>query len=388
MSVNFSMIQPGYGYGGGYDSGWGSGFGGCCNRMLGPQRSGLTGALIGGLVGTLGSGGNPLIGLLGAGVGSLIGSLFGGRNHCQHANHRGPCHQQASCYPPQSGHHFGGPQFGGYGCSPNFGNQYGGWGGGGYQNFGFQGGGQMWGAQQANNYQYQFPGGGSQWGGNYGQQWGGGNGCWSPGQNFNFGHQGPQSCCCPCQRPPQGQLSQDGGKGKPMEYKTSGGYTVRVDKHTITITDPQGKNKVEHWGDPHENLNGKHIKDWEGKQRSIILEDGTKITMTAQGPHGVTENTSIYDGRQNVQINNNTNEITHHSMNPRDTALRELRQYDGETAIFRTNDRTGVATYSNIYTEDSSFNITRSYNQLGRTGGYQNPSQVRDFYDDPRIGHT
>jgi hypothetical protein len=22
-----------------------------------------------------------------------------------------------------------------------------------------------------------------------------------------------------------------------------------------------------HWGDPHENLNGKHIKDWEGKQK-------------------------------------------------------------------------------------------------------------------------
>jgi hypothetical protein len=28
--------------------------------------------------------------------------------------------------------------------------------------------------------------------------------------------------------------------------------------------------KAEHWGDPHENLNGKHIKDWEGKQRLFI----------------------------------------------------------------------------------------------------------------------
>jgi len=30
------------------------------------------------------------------------------------------------------------------------------------------------------------------------------------------------------------------------------------------------KNKVEHWGDPHEYLNGKHIKDWEGKMLDIL----------------------------------------------------------------------------------------------------------------------
>jgi hypothetical protein len=346
--------------------------------MLGPQMGGLTGALLGGFVGTLAGGGNPLFGLLGAGVGSLIGAAFD-RNRC-HANHHNPCHQQAGCYPPPCGGHFGGPQFGGYGCSPNFGNQYGGWGG--YP---------QWGAYSQNNYNYQFPGGGggcSPWGGGYGQQWGGGNGCWSPGHNYNFGHCCPQSQCCPCQRPPQGQLCQQGGQGKPIEYKTSGGYTIKVDKHHITITDPQGKNKVEHWGDPHENLNGKHIKDWEGKQRTVILEDGTKITMTAQGPHGVTENMSIYDGRQNVQIDNNANKITHHSMNPWDTARRERQQYDGETSVFRTNDRTGVASYSNIYTQDSNFNINWSYQQLGRTGGYSNPNQVRDFYDDPRLGHT
>ncbi len=32
------------------------------------------------------------------------------------------------------------------------------------------------------------------------------------------------------------------------------------------------KNKVEHWGDPHEYLNGKHIKDWEGKILDILEE--------------------------------------------------------------------------------------------------------------------
>ena len=28
---------------------------------------------------------------------------------------------------------------------------------------------------------------------------------------------------------------------------------------------------IQHWGDPHENLNGKHIKDWDGKKRAAIL---------------------------------------------------------------------------------------------------------------------
>ncbi|MCW1886214.1 hypothetical protein OKA04_15865 [Luteolibacter flavescens] len=35
------------------------------------------------------------------------------------------------------------------------------------------------------------------------------------------------------------------------------------------------KNKVEHWGDPHENLNGKHIKDWEGRSRIVLVADAS-----------------------------------------------------------------------------------------------------------------
>lgn len=358
MAIQFGMIGAGFGMAAaGSVMGWGGGFGNCCHRLLGPQQNGLMGALLGGLVGTVAGAGNPLFGLMGAGIGGLIGSLFGGRDHCQHAQHQNPCHQGAGCYPPPQGHHFGGPQFGGYGCAPNFGSPF----------------------------QPQPP---SPWGGGWGQQFGGGHDCYGPGQGFPFGNQCPPSSCCPPCRPPQGQLCQQGGEGKPIEYKTSGGYTVKVDKHTITVTDPQGKNNVQHWGDPHENLNGKHIKDWEGKQRSLILGDGTKITMTAQGPHGVTESMSIYDGRQNVQIDNNQNKITHHSMSPWDTMLRERRQYDGETAIFRTNDQTGAATYSNVYTQDNNFQVTHAYRQLGSTGGYSNPSQVQDFYDDPRIGHT
>ena len=37
-----------------------------------------------------------------------------------------------------------------------------------------------------------------------------------------------------------------------------------------------GKNKVEHWGDPHENLNGKHLKDWKGK---LFLYQGNEFEL-------------------------------------------------------------------------------------------------------------
>jgi hypothetical protein len=37
-----------------------------------------------------------------------------------------------------------------------------------------------------------------------------------------------------------------------------------------------GKNKVVHWGDPHENLNGKHLKDWKGKY-VLFQGDGFEI---------------------------------------------------------------------------------------------------------------
>jgi hypothetical protein len=206
--------------------------------------------------------------------------------------------------------------------------------------------------------------------------------------NFNFGHHcPPRRCCRPlgC-RPRTGQLRQE-GEGKPIEFTTKGGYKIKIDKTDVYVTDPTGKNTVKHCGDPHEHLNGTHIKDWKGKQRTILVGDGTKITMTADGPHGVIRKTSIYDNGQNVQINNDTNKIDHHSFNPLDTLLRDLRQSDGETSLFRTG-RNGAGIYNNIYNQDESFNITSMYEKLGRTGGFANPNKVEDFYEDPRIAGT
>ena len=182
--------------------------------------------------------------------------------------------------------------------------------------------------------------------------------------------------------------------GQPIEYITSGGYTIKLDHHTITITDFLGTNTVQHWGDPHENLNGKHIKDWggepewDGARRSLLLGDGTLVTMQAPGPHGVTQYTSIYDGMHNLQIDNCRNAIEHHGMDVLDTRLRDASQHDGETALFATDAPSGVATYTNVYDENAGFETVEFEVPLGTTGGYAHPNQVNDLYDDPRLGHT
>lgn len=188
-------------------------------------------------------------------------------------------------------------------------------------------------------------------------------------------------------------LFYDGFDG-PIEHVTSGGYWIRIDRHTIAVTDPLVFNKVEHWGDPHENLNGKHIKDWggepewDGARRSLLLGDGTKLTMEASGAQGVVLHTSIYDGDENLQVDNCRNLVVHHAIDATDTALRDAAQHDGEAAEFTTDAETAVATYTNVYNEDAAFDLVEFDAPLGETGGYANPNNVRDYYDDPRLGHT
>lgn len=177
-------------------------------------------------------------------------------------------------------------------------------------------------------------------------------------------------------------------------YETSGGYCIGMHGHTITIVDPLRMNTVQHWGDPHENLNGKHIKDWggadawDGRRRSILLDDGTKITMEAVGPHGVNDWTSIYDGSVNLQYDNGLRQAVHISADQADTDAREQAQYDGETAQFTTNVTTAVADYINLYVENDAFITMETVVPLGSTGGFANPRQVNDLFDDPRMPHT
>ena len=188
----------------------------------------------------------------------------------------------------------------------------------------------------------------------------------------------------------------DGFEGVPPQvlHVTSGGYAVRVSAHTVTITDPLGRNTVQHWGDPHENLNGKHIKDWgggpqwHGLHRTVLLGDDSKVTMEARGPHAVTQWTAIYDGDSHIQFDNCRNQISWQGNDYAETGQLERTQYDGETASFITDPGTGVARYDNLYNEDESLERVDTPTPLGTTGGLANPNQVNDLFDDPRLGHT
>ena len=402
-------FSPLMGFGG---FGFGGGLGGASEGLLGsPARGALTGGLAGGLTGLLFSGGNPLGALLGGGVGAALGGLIGRHNQRENFRQHG---QYPGQFPGQFpapygggfGGGYGGPGLGGYGggFSPGFGGQFpGGYGQQGFYPQGAYGAGYQQGFQQGQYQQgyqqgYQagmggFPGGGFP---QYPPQ-GGYPGSFPPGGGWNNGFPpGNQSF------PPQygtgnpgGQLSQS-KPGEPISYRTSGGWNVKVNGDKVIVTDPSGKQKVENSGDPHEYVNGKWVKDWEGKQRSLVLPDGTKITMGATAPNGVVTNTSIYDGDQNIQIKNAGNEITSRSFNPYDTRMREAYQYDGETARISYN-RDGGINYTNMYTQDENFGMRSNYKDIASTSNpkwWERPfmpfggigqQRTRDFYDDPRL---
>jgi hypothetical protein len=253
--------------------------------------------------------GNPLMGmLLGGATGGLMACLFNKLSQQQPQQQ-----QQTPYYPP-----------------PNYGN-YGGYGSGAYA--------------------------GAYGGGAYAGAYAGGGGAYAVAGSYYPGY--------PQQQPPMnwgGQLRQD-GEGKPIQYTTSGGYNVKINGGEITITDPNGEHKVVHSGDPHEYVDGKRIKDWDGKTRSLILADGTKITMNATGPQGVIENYSIYDGAQSIQVDAHGNKIMQQSFDPRQRYWNDAYQADGETAYIGY-DRKGNFSYKDIYNQGNDLGVTPMYKDL------------------------
>lgn len=302
-------------------AGFGIGLGSAAAGMSGSQSNTgkWGGAITGGLVGF------AIGGPFGALAGGALGALFG--NAVQGA------HQQQPQMPPYA-NQFPGGGFGGYGMP-----------GGMPFGYGMPGGGFPMGG-------FGFPPSGFGMPNMGGFGFMGFAGCFPPPQ-------GGGCCQPPCNQPPVcggGQLTQE-GPGKPAVYTTSGGYKVQMDGTTVRITDPSGKHSVEHWGDPHENVNGKHLKDWEGKTRSIVLEDGTRITMNATAANGLITDTSIYDGAQEIKYNNTDKTITSVGFNPYQTAYNAQNQAAGETAYFG-HDEKGDLVYRNMFKQNEDLSIT------------------------------
>ncbi len=137
----------------------------------------------------------------------------------------------------------------------------------------------------------------------------------------------------------------------------------------------------------HENLNGKHIKDKLGTNRSIIFPDGTKITLVATAPwySGEVTTISIYSGNSAHRINLVNNKIEYSASNATTAKNMDDAEADGETSSFEIT-TTGLLFY-NIYEENTPGNKIMNRVNLGSLIK-DNPTQVNDLYDDTRLGHT
>lgn len=198
---------------------------------------------------------------------------------------------------------------------------------------------------------------------------------------------------------PAGRLSHDPGTDT-YNFRSTGGGRIKIalgadlSLRAVTINhDDYPGFKIELWGIAdddklsanHENLNGKHIKDRIGTRRSIIFPDGTKITMVAEGLYERLLSISIYDGDESHRINGVCNTLEHSSTS-RSMALKlDSEEADGETGGFELTE-TGL-TFFNQYTEEMPGTHLMNYEVLG-TLEINNPTQVNDYYDDPRLGHT
>ena len=171
--------------------------------------------------------------------------------------------------------------------------------------------------------------------------------------------------------------------GEPMVYTTRDCWTVTVDKHTVTVTDPSKLGAYQAWGDPHENLNAKHVKDWLGSRRSIAFE-GAMVTMVAEGPTAVMDSLTIYDGPRSYTIVNVGNMIIDQTLDEASTLARDEGEADGEAGCL-ANKADGGLLFDNTYQQDEDadghpLEMVPALVRIAETFGPANPTQVNDYY--------
>ncbi len=181
-----------------------------------------------------------------------------------------------------------------------------------------------------------------------------------------------------------------------FSFTTRGGGKISIDEKFVVVIrhDDYPNFKLEFWGGgttdieggQHENLNGKHIKDrLDSTTRTIVFPDGAKITMIADRFGSSFNTISIYDSGQSHTIKPLCRVLVHSSTDSLTAVQRDDAEADGEAGTF-TIFPDGLK-FENIYTEPAPGNRTLNQYLLGELF-LSNPTNVHDYFDDPRWGHT
>lgn len=190
---------------------------------------------------------------------------------------------------------------------------------------------------------------------------------------------------------PKGNLTYSANTG--YIFRASGGGIITIDlKKFVTITDDNypgfkfvmsGESDISGllvYSYHNEYLNGKHIKDRPGSRRTIVLPDGAKVTLIADGRQGALRSISIYNGKETHRINVTCNTLEYSSVNSAAAAGLDEAEPDGETSTYEISS-TGLI-FLNIYQEDKPGDKVMNRVLLGELF-LDHPHRVNDYYDDP-----
>jgi hypothetical protein len=191
---------------------------------------------------------------------------------------------------------------------------------------------------------------------------------------------------------PAGTLARS---GMTFTFTTADNWHIRFDQSAIVITAPTATpNTVEFWGTAsgrlagsHENVNGKHVKDWVDRIRTVRLPSGALVTMTEAAPVSPLTTVSFYENGQSHTIDASTMSLTHSCAGDAAVAAsRDSAEPDGEAASVSIIANGGIA-YTDQYTQGVSatgapLDKVPDVRPIAETGGPVNPNQVTDYWAD------
>ncbi len=132
-------------------------------------------------------------------------------------------------------------------------------------------------------------------------------------------------------------------------------------------------------------LNGKHIKNRLDSVRTVVFQDGIKVTLNTEGENGKIKSISFYSNSNSHLVIVNPNSISFTSNMGTIANQQDANEPDGETSIIEINS-TGLI-WDNIYTENIAGEKIMNRIKLGLLTR-NNPNQVNDYFDDPRLAAT